>query len=158
MLQSYEQYNVGVFLVRFIQLYSLSKKNPSKYNFKVQSCLACEFTVIKLNLVNDEGLQVSFKDLPNKIELNTNSFQGDTNIELFWKEDKLCVLSLNEDTGLIQARFSGNGRNVIKSSDDRDEHASFIGKTTYYNHRPQEEGPLLSQLTEITNTEKMGTY
>lgn len=31
MLQTFEQYNVGVLFVRFIQLYALSHQNPSEY-------------------------------------------------------------------------------------------------------------------------------
>lgn len=44
MLQSYGQYNVGILLVIFIQLYSLSQKDPGKYNFTVKSKLTTNLT------------------------------------------------------------------------------------------------------------------
>lgn len=115
MLQSFGQYNVGILLVRFIQLYFLTLRNPAGYNFDVISSLGSD------NSFTATPNRVNFEDLPNEIHMRLDSGWDDYNIELRWeagrRDDKLTRLSLDEDTGVISAHFSGNGKYVIKLSD-----------------------------------------
>lgn len=156
MLQSYGQYNVGVLLVRFIQLYSLSIKEPAKYEFKIEGSTTTNWRAskssiyVKLILLTSKRYRVSFEDLPQEVNIHIDAGQDSDDIVLKWphetRADKLYKLSLNEDTGVISAHFRGNGKDVIKSSDGRTEYVvedvTDIGyEDVFIKHREQGEGP-----------------
>lgn len=124
MLHTFCQYNVGVLLVRIIQLYSLSKKYPSKYDFTFETEImpgnTCCYLSIKM--IHD-GQTIIVDDLPQEIELYISTPQDIDNIVLKWSvENRKDKLSLNEDTEMISAHFRGGGKDVIKSSDGRVEY------------------------------------
>lgn len=144
MLQTYSQYNVGVMIVRFFQLYSLSKVHPDKYGH-IKIGMRLEYDdggMFYFELINRNTYKcIEFEDLPTSVAF-TMIHEKPSYIALNWhegrREDKLVSFYLNEDTGVISAIFYCNEKLILKSSDGRVEYLANGVK-----HRPQNEEPVV---------------